>query len=129
MANKAILIGNIGKEPDIHTFEDGNKKASFSLATSEKYKNKQGELQTVTQWHNIGISGKLADVVEKYVNKGSKLYLEGKITYREYEKDGIKRTFTEVNCFHMEMLGGKQENENKPVEPTNQQPENGDLPF
>ena len=105
MVNKVILIGNVGK--DVEVQEVGTTKvAKFSLATSESY-TKNGEKVTNTEWHNITIWGKLADVCEKYVKKGDKLFLEGKIQYREYEKDGVKKYFTEINAYSMQMLGGQ----------------------
>jgi single-strand DNA-binding protein len=103
MSNRVHLIGNVGKEPEIRTVGDVQV-ANFSLATSESYKDKNGEKKTVTQWHNIQIWRGLADVVSKLVHKGDKLYVSGKVTYREYEKDGVKRQITEIVCDDMEML-------------------------
>lgn len=117
MLNKVILIGNVGKDPDIKIFDNGNKAASFSLATSETYKNKAGEKVTNTEWHNIVIYGKLADIVENYVKKGQLLAVEGKIKTRSYEKDGEKRYVTDIVCHEMKMLGkmeGKPVNEETP---------------
>lgn len=125
--NKVNLIGNVGSEPE--TFYTTNSKVvKFSLATSETYKDKNGEKQTNTEWHNIVIWGKLADVVEKYVKKGTKLYLEGKITYRSYEKDGVKKYITEINCNTMEMLS-KQESKNNNIPENVSNEETDDLPF
>lgn len=106
--NKVILIGNVGKDPEIKSFEGGNKVANFSLATSEKFKDKNGQKQEKSEWHNIAIWGKLADVVERYVKKGDKIYLEGKLTTRSWEKDGEKKYMTEVVCNQMTMLGSRQ---------------------
>lgn len=95
--NSVRLIGRVGNAPEIKTFEKGNKLATFSLATSEVYYNEKGEKQESTQWHNIVVWGKVADVVEKYVEKGKEIAIEGKITYRNYDdKDGIKRYITEI---------------------------------
>ena len=77
--NKVILIGNVGRDPEIVTFDNGNKVANLSLATSERWTNKSGEKQEATEWHNLAVFGKLADIVEKWVKKGQQLYIEGKI--------------------------------------------------
>lgn len=108
--NKVILIGNVGKEPEVRTTNGGSKVATLSLATSRKWKSSSGEPQEKTEWHrlvvwNRGKSG-LADVVERYVGKGAKLCVEGAIEYREYEKDGGKRYITEINVSSLTMLGG-----------------------
>ena len=128
MINKCILVGNVGGAPKINTLDNGTKKASFSLATSKSYKTKQGEKKQETQWHNIVCFGKLVDVIEKYVDKGNKLYLEGEITYNEYEKDGVKKYFTTIICVNMTMLGGdKKESTPQPVSGGNTNTD--DLPF
>ena len=77
--NKVILVGNLGKDPEIKKFDSGIKNASFSLATTEKYKNKSGEMVSNTEWHNIVVWGTLSEIAEKYLKKGSQIYLEGKI--------------------------------------------------
>ena len=130
--NKAILVGRVGKDPEIRTFESG-KMATFSLATSEKY-TKDGEKKELTEWHNIVVNGKLAEVVEKYVHKGDQLYIEGKIRYQEYEAQGVKKTSTKITCTVMEMLGSKERAEpretNFPEEPPAGWDEpKDDLPF
>lgn len=108
MINKLILIGNVGKEPEIKQFE-GGKVARLSLATSEKFKDRQGQQQEKTQWHNCVIWGKLADVCESYVHKGSKLYIEGKVEYRKYSaQDGTDKYVTEVIVRNFQMLDSKQ---------------------
>ena len=110
--NKLTIIGRVGQDPKVHTFESGTKKASFSLATSEKYKDKQGNKVEETEWHNCVIFGKLVEVVEKYVNKGDLLALEGRVKTREYEdKDSNKKYITEVICSTMEMLTPKSQGE------------------
>ncbi len=106
--NKILLIGRVGQDPDVHKFDNGNKVAKFSLATTERYKNRAGEKVEETTWFNIVIFGKLADVVEKYVHKGDLLALEGKVKNRSYDdKDGNKKYITEVVVDSMEMLGSK----------------------
>jgi single-strand DNA-binding protein len=111
MINSVHLIGRTGKDPEIRTTQN-SKVATFSLATTEKYKDKEE-----TQWHNIVIWGKLADVVEKYVKKGMLLYVEGKVTYRSYDdKDGNKKYITEIVCHTMTMLSGKEPVQQKQAE-------------
>ena len=105
--NKVILVGNIGKDPEIRHLDSGVAVASFSLATSESYNAKNGERVTTTEWHNIVLWRGLAEVVEKYVKKGSKLFIEGKITSRQYEKDGVTKYFTEIVANNMVMLDSK----------------------
>ena len=91
MLNKVILIGNVGKEPEVRAFTD-TKVANLTLATTEKYKDKQGNLQDATEWHNLQVWGKLAEIVEKYVKKGAQIYVEGKIKQESYESEkGGKR--------------------------------------
>jgi single-strand DNA-binding protein len=96
--NKVTLLGNVGKDPEIKTFQNGGKIANFSLATTERWKDKTtGEQKSETEWHNIVVKNEgLVGIVEKYVKKGSKLHIEGKIETREYEKDGAKKYITEI---------------------------------
>jgi len=108
--NKVILIGNVGKDPEVKYLEKDVAYARFTLATNESYKNKNGEKVTNTEWHNIVVWRGLAKVVENYVKKGSKLYIEGKLTYREYEQDGQKKYFTEIVCRELNMLDSKDSN-------------------
>jgi single-strand DNA-binding protein len=114
--NKAIILGNVGTDPEIRSMPNGNKVASFSVATSEKWKDKNtGEQQEATEWHRITIFGRLAEIVEQYVKKGSKLYLEGKIKTDKYEKEGVTHYSTSVVANQMQMLdsaGGSQSQAN-----------------
>jgi single-strand DNA-binding protein len=144
--NKVILIGNVGKDPDIISFENG-KKASFSLATSERYKDREGKPVEKTEWHNIVFWGPVVDVIEKYVKKGKQVYIEGKLASRSYEKDGQTRYITEVLGQNLTLLGGpmsgSSHNENTPsqhtqgnnseetsyVPPTIESTPSDDLPF
>lgn len=103
--NKVILVGNVGKDPDIISFEN-SKKATFSLATSEKYKDREGKSVEKTEWHNIVFWGPVVDVIEKYVKKGKQVYIEGKLASRSYEKDGQTRYITEVIGQNLTLLGG-----------------------
>ena len=103
--NKVILIGNLGKDPEITRLESGVKKASFSLATTEVYRNKEGEKVSHTEWHNIVLWRGLAEVAENYLKKGNTVFVEGRIRRREYEdKDGIKRYVTDILGDNMTML-------------------------
>jgi len=106
--NKAILVGNVGKDPEVRYLEGGASVASFSLATTEVYKNKNGEKVSQTEWHNIVAWRHLADLAEKYINKGKQLYIEGRITNRSWEdKDGVKRYTTEIVANTIQLLGRK----------------------
>ncbi|MEN8858100.1 MAG: single-stranded DNA-binding protein [Flavobacteriaceae bacterium] len=108
LRNKVQLIGNLGNDPEIITLESGKKLAKLSIATNESYKNAQGEKVTDTQWHNVVAWNKTAEIVEKYLHKGSEVAIEGKLTTRSYEtKEGEKRYITEVVCNELLMLGGK----------------------
>tara|TARA_R110000850_G_scaffold277058_1_gene421830 strand:+ start:47751 stop:48083 length:333 start_codon:yes stop_codon:yes gene_type:complete len=105
LRNKVQLIGRLGQEPEIVNLESGKKLAKFSLATNENYTNAKGEKVENTEWHNIVAWGKTAEIIEKYVNKGQEIAIEGKLTSRAYEdKEGIKRYITEVVCSEMLML-------------------------
>lgn len=108
LRNKVQLIGNLGANPEIKTLDSGSKLAKFSIATTERYKNKQGEQVSDTQWHNIIAWGKTADLVEQYVQKGNQVGIEGKLTSRSYDdKDGVKRYVTEVVCSELLLMGSK----------------------
>ncbi len=127
--NKIILIGNVGNDPEIKQVGE-NKLAKFSLATSESYKNKQGEKIENAEWHSVIVWGKLAEIVEKYVKKGSKLYIEGKIEYKSYEKAGEKKYFTQIKCSNIKMLGNIEKTAQQPKEkPQTDIEEDDDLPF
>ena len=105
LRNSVHLIGNLGMDPEVKEASNGNKLAKFSLATSDSYKNKNGEKVEETQWHNLVIWGKLADVAEKYLKKGNQIAAEGKLNYRQYDdKDGNHRYFTEIVVNDMVML-------------------------
>lgn len=108
--NRVLLIGNVGKDPEIKTFASGNKVAQITLATSERYKDRNGEQKEDTEWHSVQAFGKLADVVERFVHKGSLLYLDGKIRTRSYEADGRTIYRTEIVADHIQMLDRPQGN-------------------
>ncbi|NOY37530.1 MAG: single-stranded DNA-binding protein [Chlorobi bacterium] len=108
MVNKVILVGNVGKDPEVRHLESNVAVAKFPLATSETYRNKDGERITQTEWHNIVLWRGLAKVAEDYVKKGQALYIEGKIRSRKYEdKEGNTRYITEIVADNMQMLGRK----------------------
>jgi single-strand DNA-binding protein len=108
--NKALLTGHLGKDPEVRHIDGGRIVANFSLATSESFKNKNGEKVTNTEWHNIVVWNKLAEICEKYLKKGSHILIEGSIKTRSYDdKEGKKRYVTEIYATNMEMLGTKSE--------------------
>tara|TARA_Y100000992_G_scaffold197065_1_gene134105 strand:+ start:2143 stop:2547 length:405 start_codon:yes stop_codon:yes gene_type:complete len=130
--NKVILLGNLGKDPEVRRLDDGRGVANFSLATSETYKKKSGEKVTNTEWHNIVLWSPLADIAESYLKKGSQVYIEGKISNRSYEdKDGIKKYISEVVGREITLLGRAPENQNADNAPAEKQDslEEEDLPF
>jgi len=108
LRNKVQLIGNLGKIQDVKKTETGKKLVKFSVATNEIYTNSKGEKVKETQWHNLVAWGKLADVAEKFLNKGSEVAVEGKLVTKEYtDKEGNKRSATEVQVNELLLLGGK----------------------
>ncbi len=138
--NKVILIGHLGDEIKIHYFEGGNAIGRFPLATNESYTNKQtGEKVTTTEWHNIVVRNKLAEICEKYLTKGDKIYCEGRIKTRQWEQEGIKRYTTEIHVIDMTFLSTKKDpnapksNPQQQTKPATTQPvvkeEKDDLPF
>lgn len=141
--NKVILIGHLGDEVKMHYFEGGNSIGRFPLATNESYTNRQtGEKVTTTEWHNIVVRNKLAEICEKYLSKGDKVYCEGRIKTRQWEgEDGSKRYTTEIHVVDMTFLTTKNElnpsQKNvtpKPIDPIDKNPSNivdedDDLPF
>lgn len=108
LRNKVQLIGNLGNTPEVINLETGKKLAKFSIATNESYKNAQGEQIKDTQWHNVIAWGKTADIIEKYLEKGNEVAVEGKLVNRSYnDKDGNKRYITEIVVNELLMLGNK----------------------
>lgn len=107
LRNSVHLIGRLGKDPEVKTFDSNKKKASFTIATTDTYKNQKGEKVEDTQWHNIVVWGALAGIVEKYLKKGQEVMVEGKLVHRNYEVGGEKRYITEINVNDLLMLGGK----------------------
>jgi len=137
--NKVILVGNVGKDPEVRYLEKNLAVANFTLATTERAFTAQNGTQVPerTEWHNIVAWRGLAELAEKYIRKGSQLYIEGKIQTRSYEKDGIKRYVTEIYAETVELLGRKSENKEVTVtavaEPASNSvqatPVGDDLPF
>ena len=141
--NKVILIGNLGRDPEVRHLESGASVANFPIATTESYKDKNGNRQDQTEWHNIVLWRGLAEIAEKYLKKGSQIYIEGKLRSRSWEdKEGNTRYITEVVGDSMTMLGGRSENntssqaqESKAEKVSQETPisssddENDDLPF
>ena len=110
MINKVILVGNVGMDPEVRSLESGVKVARIRLATSERIFNRQTNESTEhTEWHTVTLWRGLADVVDKYVHKGSQLYIEGRLRSREWEQDGQKRYATEIVADEMKLLGRRQE--------------------
>ena len=108
LRNKVQLIGNLGMEPEIVSFENGNKLAKIRLATNEYYKNAKGERIENTQWHSLVAWGKHADILEKFVKKGQEIAIEGRLINRSFEtKEGEKRFTTEIQISELLMLGSK----------------------
>ena len=108
LRNRVQLIGNLGIDPEIKVFDSGKKKVKLALATSDNYRNANGEKVEQTQWHNIIGWGKTADVAEKYLKKGSEIAIDGKLQYRSYEdNNGEKRYVTEIMINELVMLGKK----------------------
>jgi single-strand DNA-binding protein len=106
--NKVILVGRLGKEPEVRNLDNGAVVANFSVATSEVYKDRTtGERKEATEWHNIVLWRGLAEVAQKYLHKGDMVYIEGKLRTRSWEKDGVTRYTTEIIADNMTMLSGK----------------------
>ena len=130
MVNKAILIGNVGQDPEIRYTGDvnnGTKVATFRLATTERYRDRSGNLQEHTEWHNVVVWRNTADVVEKYVKKGTQVYIEGRIRTRSWDdQNGNKRYATEIVADTLQLLGrrpeGQQGGYGQPQQPGYQQP-------
>ena len=109
LMNHVQLIGRLGNDPEVRSFESGKQMATFSLATNETYYNNKGEKVTDTQWHNIVVWGKKVDVVQNYLSKGSEIALEGKLINRSYEKDGERKYITEISLNELLMMGSKKD--------------------
>ena len=135
--NRAFLIGNVGNDPEVRYLNNEQGKfTSFRLATTERYKDRNGDVKENTEWHQIVAWGKMADIVEKFVKKGSQLYVEGKITTRKWtDKDGNDRYTTEIRTEGIQILGKKETTATRQEESPalkalkDEDDPNGDLPF
>lgn len=135
--NKVILIGNLGKDPELRNFEGGNVVANFSLATTEVFRDRNGNKVEQTEWHNIAMWGKLAEIAGKILRKGAKVYIEGRIKNRSWEdKEGHKKYITEIVADNFTLLGPRPNNTGAADHPdddmTHQHPQadiHDDLPF
>ena len=108
LRNRVQLIGRVGNDPEVKSFEGGKKLATVSVATSESYKNEKGERVEQTEWHRIVAWGKTAEIIEQFVTKGREIAIDGKLTHRSYDdKDGAKRFMTEVVANDVQLLGSK----------------------
>jgi len=106
--NKVILVGNLGKDPEVRNLENGATVANFTMATSETYKDKTtGEKKVITEWHNVVLWRGLADIAAKYLHKGDQVYIEGKLRTRSWEKEGVTRYTTEIVGDNMTLLGSR----------------------
>ena len=152
MVNKVILIGNLGRDPEIRTTTSGQHVATLSLATNRKWKSRDGERQEETEWHRVVVWGRQAEIAGQYLTKGRKIYVEGRIQTRSWDdkQTGEKRYSTEVVCENFQMLGGRGDSDSggfgapsapspdgPPAGPTggggfgggNQGPDDDDIPF
>jgi single-strand DNA-binding protein len=105
--NKVILMGNLGRDPEVRYMPNGEAVANFSIATTENWKDKSGQKQEKTEWHNIVMYRKLAEIAGEYLKKGRPVYIEGRLQTRKWEKDGVTRYSTEIIADQMQMLGGR----------------------
>ncbi|OEU51973.1 MAG: single-stranded DNA-binding protein [Desulfobacterales bacterium C00003060] len=137
--NKAIIIGNLGRDPEVRYTPSGTAVANFSVATTENWINKDGEKQSRTEWHRVVAWGKLGETCGEYLSKGSQVYIEGSIQTNEWEdKEGNKRKTTEIRAWRMQMLGARgantldtspEVNSGREPEPGIKEPTEDDIPF
>lgn len=137
--NKAIIIGHLGQDPDVRYMPDGAAVANISVATDESYKDKQsGQMVPQTEWHRVVMFRRLGEIAGEYLKKGSKVYIEGRLKTRSWEKDGVKRYSTEIVANELQMLDGKSDNGQQQQPPQQSQPQpqpeqggdfDDDIPF
>jgi single-strand DNA-binding protein len=128
--NKVILVGHLGKDPELKNIPSGKAVCNFSVATTESWKGQDGKKQEQVEWHKIQTWGKLAEICGEYLKKGSLVYLEGRIQTREWtDKEGGKRYTTEIVCDRMQMLGSKGDSKPAPKEEPVQEPDEDSIPF
>jgi len=112
--NKVILVGNLGRDPEVRHTAAGDTVANISIATTSKYKNKTGELVEETEWHRVTFFGRLAEVVGEYLKKGRPVYVEGRLKTRKYtDKDGVEKYATDIIASEMQMLGGREKGDDQ----------------
>ena len=109
--NKVIIVGNLGKDPEIRTFPSGDQVANVTVATTDKWKDKQsGEMKEATEWHRVTFNGRLAEIAGQYLRKGSQVYVEGSLRTRKWtDQAGVEKYSTEIRADNMQMLGGRQD--------------------
>lgn len=131
MLNKVILIGRLGREPETRFMPNGEAVCNFSVATSEKYTDKNGQRQEATEWHNVTMYRKLAEIAGQYLKQGSQVYIEGKIKSRKYtDKNGVERTAYDIIANEMKMLGGNAQTPAPKPQPAQAQDDiSDDVPF
>lgn len=131
MLNKVILIGRLGREPELRYMANGEAVCNFSVATSEKYTDKNGQRQEATEWHNVTMYRKLAEIAGQYLKQGSQVYIEGKIKSRKYtDKNGVERTAYDIIANEMKMLGGNTQTPAQKPQPAQAQDDiSDDVPF
>ena len=136
--NKVILVGNLGRDPEVRYTQNGNAVANLNLATNEVWNDKSGQRQERTEWHRIVVWGKQAEIAKEYLSKGRQIYVEGSLQTRQWEdKDGQKRYTTEIRCQRFVMLGGRGEGRSESVGGSEPEPEmppdmsysDEDIPF
>ena len=114
--NKAIILGNLGKDPEMRYLPSGEAVATFSIATTETWKDKSGSKQERTDWHRVEFIGKLAEVCGEYLKKGAPVYVEGRIQYDKWtDKENVEKTMTKIRGDRMQMLGGRSDGESRPT--------------
>ena len=131
MLNKVILIGRLGRDPETRFMANGEAVCNFSVATSEKYTDKNGQRQEATEWHNVTMYRKLAEIAGQYLKQGSQVYIEGKIKSRKYtDKNGVERTAYDIIANEMKMLGGNAQTPAQKPQPAQAQDDiSDDVPF
>ena len=131
MLNKVILIGRLGRDPETRYMPNGEAVCNFSVATSEKYTDKNGQRQEATEWHNVTMYRKLAEIAGQYLKQGSQVYIEGKIKSRKYtDKNGVERTAYDIIANEMKMLGGNAQTPAQKQQPAQAQDDiSDDVPF
>lgn len=130
MLNKVILIGRLARDPETRFMPNGEAVCNFSVATSEKYTDKNGQRQEATEWHNVTMYRKLAEIAGQYLTKGSQVYLEGKIQSRKYtDKNGVERTAYDIIANELKMLGGNTQTPAQKPQPAQAQEDIDDVPF